>query len=405
MANEWLTQDEIQRRRRVLPALIQPLVQAILPPRPPQVAEPDPEVLERDHAVVDPDIQVLDRDPRALNPEPEHEIIFQPMTPEHLPTRENPQWVHDEEDLDDDASSVDEPLLTPPDVNDPGIDDHDHEVFDDDPAEPAPHQEPTRRSTRPNRGVNRRFTDFFALATALASTTVHPTLARGDGFLRTLDWDAPPKNSTAKALMFLADLTYDAELGHDTLMIYPTILAVQANDSDLPSFAEAMASEDADGFCHAMDNEIQELVKKFAWDLVPASEPEVLKKKVFGTIWAFRRKRYPDGSLCKLKARICCRGDQQVLGVDVFETYAPVISWAVVRLALTTSVAMGWATAQVDYANAFVQAKLDEPVYITCPRRYEVPGYVLRLKRSLYGLRESPLNWFNRTQESRLPAM
>jgi hypothetical protein len=73
------------------------------------------------------------------------------------------------------------------------------------------------------------------------------------------------------------------------------------------------------------------------------------------------------------------------VGLDVFETYAPVVSWPVVRLALTTSVTMGWATAKVDYATAFVQAKLDEPVYITCPRRYEVPGHVLRLNRSFYG--------------------
>jgi hypothetical protein len=56
---------------------------------------------------------------------------------------------------------------------------------------------------------------------------------------------------------------------------------------------------------------------------------------------------------------------------------------------------MGWATAQVDYANAFVQTKLDEPVYITCPRRYEVPGHVLRLNRSLYGLQNSPFNCFS----------
>jgi hypothetical protein len=73
-------------------------------------------------------------------------------------------------------------------------------------------------------------------------------------------------------------------------MACPTILAVKANDTDLPSFAEAMASEDAEGFCKAMDNEIMELVNKCAWEVVPASEPEALKHKVFGTLWAFCRK-------------------------------------------------------------------------------------------------------------------
>jgi hypothetical protein len=175
------------------------------------------------------------------------------------------------------------------------------------------------------------------------------------GSSKTLDWDEPPKNSTSKALSFLAAVTFDDELRHDTLMsTCPTILAVKANDADLPSFAEAMASDDCDGFCKTMDSEIEELVKWSAWDLVPLSESERLQKKIVGTLWAFRRKRYPDGTLWKLKAQICCRGDQQIVGLDVFETYAPVVSWSIVRLALTTSVAMGWATAQVDYANAFV---------------------------------------------------
>ena len=196
LADEWLTQDEIQCRQRLLPAPMQPPVQAIPPPRPPPIVEPDPEVMERNPEIVVPAIQVHDRDPRALNPEPEHEIVFEPMTPEHLPTRENPQWVHDEVDPDDDASTVSEPLLPPPDlgrIHDPGTVAHDDEVSADDPDEHVPHEEPTRHSTRPNRGVNRRYADYFALATVLASTTVHPTLVRGDGFLRTLDGMPLPK--------------------------------------------------------------------------------------------------------------------------------------------------------------------------------------------------------------------
>ena len=98
----------------------------------------------------------------------------------------------------------------------------------------------------------------------------------------------------------------------------------------------------------------------------------------------------------KLKARICVRGDQQVKGLDVFDTFAPVVQWSVVRLVLTLSIALGLETIQVDYANAFVQAKLDKPVYVRCPKSYEVPGKVLRLNRNLYGMCKSPLNWFKK---------
>ena len=75
--------------------------------------------------------------------------------------------------------------------------------------------------------------------------------------------------------------------------------------------------------------------------------------------WAFRRKRYPEGSLKKYKAKFCMRGDQQVDGVDVFDAYAPVVSWITVQLLMTLSITMGLNTQQVDYINAFCQIPLD----------------------------------------------
>jgi hypothetical protein len=44
-----------------------------------------------------------------------------------------------------------------------------------------------------------------------------------------------------------------------------------------------MASEDASGFRIAMDNEIDELAKKHAWNVVPAITAEQADKRVFGT--------------------------------------------------------------------------------------------------------------------------
>ena len=43
-------------------------------------------------------------------------------------------------------------------------------------------------------------------------------------------------------------------------------------------------------------------------------------KRVLGGTWVFKRKRTPEGVITKHKARFCVRGDQQVQGVDYFET-------------------------------------------------------------------------------------
>ena len=75
--------------------------------------------------------------------------------------------------------------------------------------------------------------------------------------------------------------------------------------------------------------------------------------------WAFRCKRYPDGSVRKLKARFCARGDKQVEGIDYFDTFAPVINWTTVRLMLILTLILNFSTCQVDYTAAFVHSPID----------------------------------------------
>ncbi|MGH7974665.1 MAG: reverse transcriptase domain-containing protein, partial [bacterium] len=57
-------------------------------------------------------------------------------------------------------------------------------------------------------------------------------------------------------------------------------------------------------------------------------------------------------------------------------------------------------TKQVDYSNAFAQAKLKVPVYMELPQGFGMPGFeeadmVLLLYMSLYGLRQAAERWFD----------
>jgi hypothetical protein len=117
---------------------------------------------------------------------------------------------------------------------------------------------------------------------------------------------------------------------------------------------------------------------------------------VLPSVWAFKCKRFPDGLVRKLKACFCVRGDCQIDGIDVFDTFAPVVSWQTVQQLLILSVVLALATMQVDYTAAFVQAKLGEheEVYVEMPRGFKEEGKVLWLKRALYGLKQSPKTWF-----------
>mmetsp|Transcript_19449 Transcript_19449/g.18681 ORF Transcript_19449/g.18681 Transcript_19449/m.18681 type:complete len:145 (-) Transcript_19449:20-454(-) len=96
------------------------------------------------------------------------------------------------------------------------------------------------------------------------------------------------------------------------------------------------------------------------------------KRKVLDGTWAFKMKRLSDGSPLKFKARFCSRGDQQTGGVDYFETFAPVVQWSTIRLLLTLTVANNRATRQVDYTNAFAQAKINDEVYVEPPKGFSL---------------------------------
>ena len=51
------------------------------------------------------------------------------------------------------------------------------------------------------------------------------------------------------------------------------------------------------------------------------------------------------------------------------------------------------ATGQADYTAAFPQAELNDEVYVDMPRGFKEDGYVYKLNKSLYGLRQSPRNF------------
>jgi len=109
----------------------------------------------------------------------------------------------------------------------------------------------------------------------------------------------------------------------------------------------------------------------------------------------YKVKRYPDGRVQKLKARLHVHGDQQIEGVDYFKTYAPVVQWSTIRTILILFVALKCKSKQVDYELGFLHAALEDDIYVDMPRGFHKPRRVMKLLKSLYGLKQSLRNFLN----------
>jgi hypothetical protein len=58
-------------------------------------------------------------------------------------------------------------------------------------------------------------------------------------------------------------------------------------------------------------------------------------------VWSFKRKRAPDGTVTKHKARLCAHGGMQVEGVHFWDKYSPVVQMNTVRLMMRLSLLLG----------------------------------------------------------------
>ena len=196
-----------------------------------------------------------------------------------------------------------------------------------------------------------------------------------------------PSASATPAAHFATHFTYVGAL-------VPQVYKAAARDPDTLSYDEAIADhEHIADWKAAATKEIRCLEEKGTWKEVPMSDA---KTKILPGTWVFRRKRTPDGTIKKYKARYCVRGDLQEGDQD---TFAPVVAFSTVRTFLALSLAFGWPAISIDFDQAFIQAPMTEPVWIHPPRGFHArtrhgERTCLKLLRSLYGLRAAPLMFF-----------
>ena len=182
--------------------------------------------------------------------------------------------------------------------------------------------------------------------------------------------------------------------------------------SELPdpplTVKEAMSRPDWDKWDEAIKSELNSFVEldimEDEW--LSVSEMKERNIKPIGTKFVFTYKLDADGYVVRYKCRGVVLGHHQREGIDYTETYSPVVKIQSIRLLIALSLMFNLQIDQMDVSTAFLYAKIDDDnIYIKqFPYKGEedlVTGKVKvhRLKKSLYGLHQSPRLWYEHLSE------
>ncbi|GKB34227.1 retrotransposon protein, putative, ty1-copia subclass, partial [Tanacetum coccineum] len=177
-------------------------------------------------------------------------------------------------------------------------------------------------------------------------------------------------------------------------MVAYAFVAAEKEDTHEPlTYQETVACEESSKWKDAMKEEMDSLRKNKTWELVdhPAGQKLVSYKwlfKIKGRIKGAQKPRY--------KARLVARGFTQRAGINYNEVFSLVVRHTSIRVILALTTCKDYELEQLDVKTTFLHGNLEEVICMRHPPGYKQGNKVCLLKKSVYGLKQSPRQWYRR---------
>lgn len=180
-------------------------------------------------------------------------------------------------------------------------------------------------------------------------------------------------------------------------LVFSALVAAQSVQKSEPSsYSEAIRSNQKDKWVEAMESEMNSLRINQTWVLI--TKPK--NKRLVQCKWLYKIKDGIDSNdPPRYKARLVAKGFTQKEGVDYKEIFSPVVKFKTIRIMLALVVQHDLELEQLDVTTAFLYGELDEDIIMAQPEGFvdkKFPDKVCLLKKSLYGLKQSPRQWYKR---------
>ncbi len=161
------------------------------------------------------------------------------------------------------------------------------------------------------------------------------------------------------------------------------------------SYASALNNPFTQQWIAAIDDELEVHQDNGTWTMVPRPP----KIKPIPAIWKFSVKCLNGQE--KAKARLVAFGCADTNRYSIDETYAPMCRIEAIRLALAITVRKRLKLLTIDVTTAFLYGTIKEDIYLSIPDGIDIDRkkFVLKLNKSLYGLRTSSRTWTDLLQQ------
>ena len=180
------------------------------------------------------------------------------------------------------------------------------------------------------------------------------------------------------------------------------------------NYHQMLKSEEREKWLESTQQELNSLTMMNTWTVIDRKErqPTITAK------WLWKIKYLPTGQIDKFKTRMVARGYTQKKGINYEETFAPVVRFETLRYLLAYSVKHKLAVHHMDVETAFLNGNLEEEIFMEIPEGLEFQDNrlilrteennqekneknqkVLKLNKSIYGLKQSPRCWNIRLTE------
>ena len=119
-------------------------------------------------------------------------------------------------------------------------------------------------------------------------------------------------------------------------------------------------------------------------------------RKTIGCKWVFKLKKGVDGKVERYKSRLVAKGYSHMEGIDYHGIFSPVVKLVSIHIVLTLVALLDLELEKLDVKKSFLHGDLDEDIYMEQPKGYAQDHkgrLVCKLKKSLYGLKQSPTCW------------